>query len=249
MNTTPQLQWKRLLASGLLVCLLILPGLLLSSCGPRCRSQVPALLDGADPTLIDKSVITHEPCAPPCWQGLMPRQSTDEEVLVTLKDLPFVDQSSIVYSEGYAISWHSSLSNSSADRFGIVSLDEDGFVILVSTPLEYELTLQELISSLGPPDLFAISRTRRSNCHWASMYWLEAGLEAETHLGLTPQDGQVVTPDTLVSIVTYFRSATNVEDYLTSIIDLESDMVLEQSQDFHEWDGYESVNISVFSQE
>ncbi len=43
-----------------------------------------------DPALADRSLLTNEPCAPPCWYGLVPDVSTKDEVINKLQTLPFI---------------------------------------------------------------------------------------------------------------------------------------------------------------
>ncbi len=52
-----------------------------------------------DPALADRSLLTDEPCAPPCWYGLVPDVSTEAEVISTLQTLPFVDASTITVTQ------------------------------------------------------------------------------------------------------------------------------------------------------
>lgn len=99
-----------------------------------------------DPDSVDKSLLTGEPCAPPCWYGLVPGESSADEVVSTLKSLPFVDGDSII--EDF-ITWKSSVMNTD-DYVGYIRIEENK-VELLSIELEYDLTLQELIDVLGEP--------------------------------------------------------------------------------------------------
>ncbi len=52
-----------------------------------------------DPALADRSFLTDEPCAPPCWYGLEPDVSSEAEVISTLQTLPFVTASTITITQ------------------------------------------------------------------------------------------------------------------------------------------------------
>jgi hypothetical protein len=48
-----------------------------------------------EPQFVDRSFISDEPCASPCWYGLLLGKSTGSEVEAKLAELPFVDQEAI----------------------------------------------------------------------------------------------------------------------------------------------------------
>ncbi|HUW14593.1 MAG TPA: hypothetical protein VM537_33040, partial [Anaerolineae bacterium] len=45
---------------------------------------------GEPPPPVDTSLLTGEPCEPPCWQGLTPGESTEEDVAEFMKATRFV---------------------------------------------------------------------------------------------------------------------------------------------------------------
>ncbi len=74
--------------------LILLVLLLAAGCQPREELVFPM-----DPALADRSLVTGEPCAPPCWYGLVPDVSSEAEVISTLQTLPFVDASTITVAQ------------------------------------------------------------------------------------------------------------------------------------------------------
>jgi hypothetical protein len=52
---------------------------------------------------VDRSFLTDEPCQAPCWYGLILDQSSEEDLLDTLRELQFIDHESIRLSRGYSI--------------------------------------------------------------------------------------------------------------------------------------------------
>ena len=67
-----------------ILSLMAFVGLVLASCTPAI-----------DSSKVDRSFLTKQPCAPPCWYGLKIDQSNAAEVYATLKQLSFVDQTTI----------------------------------------------------------------------------------------------------------------------------------------------------------
>ena len=58
---------------------------------------------------VDKSLLTHVPCAPPCWYGIVPGKSSVADTQRILGGLQFV-RSFTDYS-GHFIDWRSSLTD------------------------------------------------------------------------------------------------------------------------------------------
>ena len=123
------------------------------------------LLDANDLEELDVNVGITEPCLPPCWQGLIPDESTTEEVMEVLNRVDSIDTSSIEYFSSdddsmVDINWKSSLSDNPLHG-GRLEITE-GVLIFVEIVLEYELTVQEVIDRLGEPKLFTFLRGAES---------------------------------------------------------------------------------------
>jgi hypothetical protein len=80
------------------VTLLMGSGLLIA-CQQKCDTSFPYYQE--DLLNVDKSLITGDPCSPPCWHQLVPGESTEEEALEILQDLPFVDENTIELQSWY----------------------------------------------------------------------------------------------------------------------------------------------------
>ncbi len=74
--------------------LILLVLLLAAGCQPREER-----IFSMDPARADRSFLTDEPCAAPCWYGLVPDVSSEEEVISTLQTLPFVTASTITVTQ------------------------------------------------------------------------------------------------------------------------------------------------------
>ena len=111
-----------------------------------------SLLPQTTPIPVDTSFSDHEPCAPPCWHGLVPDQSTGTEVRAVLSSLPFVRG-----SRELSASWDGDDAAVSIYWFcidgaycGELTISAD-MLVQVALFFHYEVTLQEAVASLGIP--------------------------------------------------------------------------------------------------
>jgi hypothetical protein len=71
---------------------LFLPALLFVTILSGCTSPAATM---STPEPIERSFLTDEPCAAPCWYGLIPGKSTKADAHRVLAEMPFVDQATI----------------------------------------------------------------------------------------------------------------------------------------------------------
>lgn len=219
-----------------------LAGLELAACEQACRmADRPILPSGADVELVDRSLLTGEPCSPPCWQGLMPGESTKEEVLAVLNELPFVQASSIrtqdIYGGWEYIQWYSALVHTPY-YIGGISIDANDRFAGANIRLEYELTIQELIDLEGPPDFYAVEVLTPHRVHEVRLLWLEKGLNASMRVR---GENHLLCPEILVWAVGYFRPASTLEEMFLRRGELGAAEIERLAQNYRPWEGYESV--------
>lgn len=118
------------------ITLLIL--LLLTGCGPW---RQPA---------IDRSILTDDPCAAPCWQGIVPGVTTSAEAADILMTLEFIRPDSL-WSFGDGLRWRTSASREDPAIVSEIQ-SHDGLVSFTSIGVDFELTLQEIVEKYGPPE-------------------------------------------------------------------------------------------------
>jgi hypothetical protein len=225
--------------------------LLIVLSGCRCAETLPSqfLPSVQDPAGVDRSLLTGEPCEPPCWQGLVPGESTTGDVLATLEDLPFADSDSILFSthEGFEnVVWLSSASD--LQFAGSIGLHH-GRVYHIFIRLEYELTLQELVAAMGEPAGYFVydSLPPDGVCHTYEIHfvWPEHGLTAR--LAFQPsspisQNQQLLPPDMLVvTSADYFQPGASPVEYLVAIGASEETAQEEYERYFQEWQGFDSI--------
>lgn len=215
----------------------------------QCDRGIPELNPGVTLDDVDTSLRSGEPCAPPCWQGLVPGESTDKDVMETLEGLPFVRQDSILRrdwsgdSEWETIEWHSSVSLAYGS-VGNARLNPEDKVAWIGFELEYELTLQELIGILGKPDMFTVLYNP-PDCHETWIVWLDDGLAIWPMIESTTDDEPLIDPNRHVKAVQYFPPVTTLQEYLIGIKAGNYEAAHEDSEYWAEWTGFDNVRLST----
>lgn len=115
-----------------------------------------------DDSLIDRSIITGLPCKSPCWYGLEAGKSTESDVLSSLRELSFIDASTVrVTRVGY---WEPTIKDSIPAKLISASCKEPkgqqcvGLTIandqlkIISLFPNYVITFLQVVDVLGEPD-------------------------------------------------------------------------------------------------
>ncbi len=160
-----------------------------------------------EPPPLDMSLLTGEPCEPPCWQGLTPDESTEEDVAEFMTTTRFVDTRTIDRRSltrrgevvGVGIHW-----DSPAGRSNTLYI-EGGVLNGIRISPDYDLTLQRLFERYGPPEKY------RAILKGFERRWVDVMLFCPTHgftvyLALRPDD-PTLEPESKVAEVWYFRAA------------------------------------------
>lgn len=193
--------------------------------------------DQAD--FVEHSLLTHSPCAPPCWQGIIPGETDEQEVLSILNDLEFVDpdsfyEQSIADSAGGGkwLSWQTIFYDDQYHRNRII-FDKEGIVTINIVEIFYTVTLDELIQVFGNPDgvisdYFGYPEGP-IECRAVDIIWIEKGLRISIPDVDIKQSENIslVTPNATVSGVIYFPPVSSLEEYFGDPV---------SAQDFTAWD-------------
>jgi hypothetical protein len=107
--------------------------------------------------LIDRSFVTDQPCSAPCWQGIIINKSSLDDVTKVLKELSFVESSSIRVrdvkltgaQEDTEVAFD--CSHPKQKRCGVIILRNDK-AVYISLSVGYPLSLKEVVDKLGVPD-------------------------------------------------------------------------------------------------
>jgi hypothetical protein len=204
----------------------LLPGivvllLLVSACAPP-----PALRD--DSMLRDESLVSNEPCAAPCWNGITPGETSWRDALVVLEDDPNLSDPTTRETDdelfpAAVVGEFQRTDGSPCCQ--IISLDGET-VSTVFLRLAPGVTVGEIIGNLGEPEYLALSPysddqalanlvyTERSTV----IYVFLAGVET----GALSEDSEVIGA--------LYITPKDMEDLLVS-------------SSLHVWDGYESYQF------
>jgi hypothetical protein len=187
---------KRVTLRLILLCVGLLVGVGVSTCAERPP--------------VDMSLLTGDPCEPPCWQGLTPGVSTLQEVNEFMRTTRFVGTGTIHRGTltrrgevvGVSIQWRSAAGvGGRSNSFHI----EGGVLKDIIISPDYDLTLQRLFARYDPPEKY------RAILQGFERQWVDVILFYPTHgftvyLALRP-DEPALEPDSKVESVWYFRAA------------------------------------------
>lgn len=212
----------KVLLSGFLLITVIL---LLSACATdKCaftELEKPIVISGDLASLVDRSLVTQEPCPPPCWQGITSGTTSGIEALTILEELEFIDQNSIDVF-GNTIRWKTVFPEAPTTT-GIVLDSEDIVSKINVNKMWYDVNLNELIEIYGVPDGI-LARPQlgfteiSGDCAEIDVVWFESGLEVTVDRVPLPKASQLsslVAPDLYIYRTTYFPPVSNLREFIT----------------------------------
>jgi len=163
----------------------------------------------------DMSLRTLQPCAPPCWQGIIPGHSNTADVRRILPSLPFISPGSIEefsnpQEHEIYFSW----------SYGAILVVNDT-VVHIDTQPGFRLELGEVVERFGPPERFFPRNVRgpHGSYYTISLYYPDKGLVFNTpNLPGLPLDAKEysVRPDFSVYSVDYLAPGT-VEELIRQL--------------------------------
>ena len=210
-----------------------------SACRPHI---VPPPRVTPDPELMDVSLLTGEPCGPPCWQGIIPGETTREEAMVILHDLSFTNDY-VIRRQGNRISFYSDIENWPG---GAIEIRDDDIVGNISYGIPYRLELRGLIASMGEPSGFTIGEIGPTggnpDFREFGLIWPQSGLvafiTAEYNEFSLFYQRSPLNPGMLIRFVDYSEPASNVQEFAESISWLRGRIEVEQ---YYEWNNYQPL--------
>ncbi len=168
-------------------------------------------------TVVDRSILTDDPCAAPCWQGIVPGQTTVDEAFDILTELGYRPQRCEV---GNCIAWTSTTTSETmfgrAANLASASRTVDP-VSFVSMGLESEISLGEVLDKYGPPDKYQAYETTftllaggHARGVMLVLYYVQRGFILEAWMLVSEPSGKTVTADADVTLdwVHYFPPTT-----------------------------------------
>jgi hypothetical protein len=163
---------------------LILLGLIyLTACTLVGLDSTPTPTAIQDPTFIDRSWLTGDPCLPPCWNGMEFGKTTFEEASRLVRSLPFIDPHSIDERESNYVFFPYPTPAVPGKRINLYCRQpenelcarlwfvEDVLVDIFLFP-NYHITFLEAVDQLGEPDFLDVNPLSPDRCH-VSIIWVE----------------------------------------------------------------------------
>lgn len=184
-------------------------------------------------SITDRSLFTGLPCAPPCWQGIVPGETTAEEAMQILRASPYVKQDNIEKTGTYALGalrayWK-------ASPGGVVVSLRDNQVRRVTFNTPYRLTLGEVVEELGPPEALTAGIAGVPEHPWwgISIYYPSIG----TLLGVEGEDvnDPYLEPSMRIKAITFVASHSSLKGLLTELFETDGNEYLEHSRP---WKGF-----------
>ena len=197
---------------------------------------------------VDRTLLTGDPCEPPCWQGLTPGVSTAQQVEHFLGASQYVKPDS-VHREAWGwrdlttISWESTAWWIGKAEPNALIVQGDTLMV-ISIQLDYELTLEDLLDRYGPPQRYwARWRGWGGADVIVNLYYPTTGLVTKLVVESSPSDGHHrLEPDSLVTRVWYCPSTS-----LDGLADLGDLIPLPPREymdtDLNDWGGYGAIEV------
>jgi len=230
-------------------CTLILSVAVLTLCACDAPGQVP---DGSLPEL-DRSLFTHLPCAPPCWSGLVPGVSPQDEVYAVLHNSPWVRKGSVsrVPREGLGpgdseIVWEDRDVSNGMNRAYVVHFR----LVLISIGLDHDqLTLGNVVDMYGPPEAVYARAKLDFFRYTVDLYYLAQGMRftgiaypvASEDVLIDSKTG-ILEPDMSVNAAYYFAPGA-YDDALRDAYQLDEERISAVMGALQPWQGFGQVNL------
>ncbi len=229
---------------GQIVMAVLAVGILLSSaCGQKSDTA-------AQPASINRGLVSGEPCKPPCWEGLTPGVSTEEEIQQRLQQLQKSGQiSAFSCSGGQCLVTRTPDSWSGATFLFL----RDRKLASINGNIDSDLEIQQLVTVLGEPAWVSLSELQGRACTCDEGDWTNLGdytslLYPEHGTAFTvivpPEQIGCICPHMKVFAFNYFPPMPSLSEYLqysATLYNSETPSLSEQGpEDYIPWHGFGS---------
>ena len=182
----------------------------------------------------DRSLFTGSPCAPPCWQGIVPGETTAEEAMQIVQSSPYVKRKSIERTGSYTLGaiWAYWKINSGGVSIGL----RDGLVHEISLNTPYRLTLEEVVEEFGVPEALVLYQAGLpEHLQWGiTIYYPATGMEFSMGTAGPFRDPSI-KPSMQVGGVRFVTPQSSLEGLLAELYAPYEEDYLEHSR---RWRGY-----------
>jgi hypothetical protein len=185
-----------------------------------------------NPTEMDKSWLTGEPCKAPCWYGIIPGISSKNDVLEKIKPLTFINPQKTGMRQGS--SWDGKPEEyidlygvNPPERTYIITLKQDKVDTIRIYP-NYQISMDEAVKRIGEPDFIHTNPTDETaracilDVYWRKQQLLIGYQEEEHFFGgfdlctfVNKHDGKI--PQNLIVDGILYDSKESMDEYIKRI--------------------------------
>lgn len=168
------------------------------------------------PTTSDESIITQQPCAPPCWHGLIPGRSTQQDVHAALENDAFIPNW-LIHEEPGLIRWQWSQNHQ-----GYFLFDAGGILRAMSISPNFRFSIEDMLALYGEPAAIRQSRLMRTNSASTvavqlSFYYPSQGLVLHLWLEDEPKESFVITAAIDGDEFELFQPSDSLEQFILQV--------------------------------
>ena len=183
----------------------------------------------------DNSILTREPCGPPCWMGITPGKTTADDAYKILDSSSIIKRNSLkrngsLETGGLLWKWRAS-----GKRISPGLSWEDGVVDKIVLGVNIEISVSEILELYGDPDTITIANGGIPEAWYfiIVLHYPRVGIDFNAYTG--EFDSQL-NPSTNVEVVTYYPPTT-LNELMDQMITKSGYTV----DDFQSWVGYGDI--------
>ncbi len=219
------------------------PGQLIST------NKAPMLNITVVPTAFGEDVLENNSCSLPCWNGLIPGQSTMDNVYEILNELSKVGWSNVSIRPSNAGYKWIRVSDNGNNRIIDLHMENNRLTFIELFP--FDSSLKRIVDQFGPPEFFeAITAMGPDGSHYIiEVYYPKQGLAFE--VAPNEQDSGFIKPEMRVVTIHCF-SPGNLTSYFVSRyswdVGRDGALVYAQAQTakfIQPWTGFGKINVIV----
>ena len=194
--------------------------------------------------LVAQGLLEGEPCGPPCFQGLVPGSSTEEDVRQFLRSGEYTvgPYAAIERSQQgvLVLKWDRRGLGGQKNEFQI----QDDVLTLMGMYVDSDVTLEQVVNQYGAPDRSAANLNMSARVYTlVGLFYREVGMILDLYLY---DDVPQLKPETRVARVWYFEPVS-LEEAIAVLAGKKGqaleDFELEQLGWWHDWQGYGVVEL------
>lgn len=187
---------------------------------------------------VDHGFLHGTPCAAPCWYGIVPGVTSQETAIKSVQTLEIIEEGSLLQAPA-------EIAFGRADGVGGSIRFKDGVVAAIVIGTGENLTLAEVLSAYGTPELAVVFNVpTEKNCYKVELFYPSRGVQVgslacedvDAYYQLTEHRARVA-PDMPTLGVTYWQPADTLEKMLLNS-GLAAERARAKANDAVQWTGF-----------